>query len=195
MQSLLRKIHIYSGLACFWYLIILGISSLHFNHNFGFMERSGAQIHWNQRTVKIDPGSDDLKVAEAIRDSLSLMGWPFPWEMSRDSTSLQFAMEQPAKRYVIRYGFVDHTVNVTETDKGFWRVFNSLHGAGEIPNGPFMKWWKWYTRATVLIVIFSIVTGLYIWLKSKEEKKTGIIVLSASFSLAILWMVKLFYWG
>ena len=32
------KIHLYGGLVCFWYLIILAISSLDFHHHFNFME-------------------------------------------------------------------------------------------------------------------------------------------------------------
>ena len=196
MQSLLRKIHIYGGLACFWYLIILGISSLNFNHDFDFMEQPGESIHWQQQSMVLDPEYDDMKLAETIRDSLSLMGWPFPWEMWRDSTrSLHFAMEQPAKRYAVTYDFLEHTVNVTETDRGFWHVFNSLHGAGAIPNGPFTKLWQWYTRATVLTVILSIVTGLYLWIKSNGDKKTGLLFVLASTSGAILWMIKLYFLG
>jgi hypothetical protein len=196
MQSLLRKIHIYGGLACFWYLIILGVSSLHFNHDFRFMQPSGATIHWQQQSLRLEPGLDDLKLAEAIRDSLSLIGWPLPWEMWRDSIkSLHFAMEQPAKRYEITYDFVDHVVNVTETDKGFWRVLISLHGAAAVPNGPFTTLWQWYTRTTVFVVILSIVTGVYIWIAGKDEKKTGLLILLTSMSAAILWMIKLYFWG
>jgi hypothetical protein len=195
MQSLLRKIHIYGGLMCFWYLIILGISSLHFNHDFGFMEQWGESTQWPQRSLRLDPKQEDLKLAEAVRDSLSLMGWPFPWEMRRDSTSLYFVMEQPAKRYVITYGFADHYVHVTEIDKGFWRVFNSLHGSGAVPNGPFTKAWQWYTRATVFVVILSIATGIYLWLKSNEERRTGLYVLLAGVSSTVLWMIKLYLWG
>lgn len=195
MQSFLQKIHIYGGLACFWYLIILGISSLQFNHHFEFMRQQGDSIKWQRQVSIVDPVRDNLKLAEAIRDSLNLMGWPLPWEMWRDSTHLYFAMEQPAKRYFIKYTFTSNTANIVETNKGFWHVFNSLHGAGAVPNGPFTTLWQWYTRATVITLILSIVTGIYIYLNTKEEKKAGLIVLFASVGGTLLWMIKLYLWG
>jgi hypothetical protein len=195
MHSLFRKIHIYGGLACFWYLVILGISSLQFNHHFGFMEHSADSTVWESRILPLDPKQDDLKLAESIRDSLSIMGWPLPWRMWRDSASLFFEMEQPAKRYFITYTFDNGTLHVVETGKGFWRVFNSLHGAGKVPNGPFTMLWHWYTRMTILIVILSVFTGIYIWLKSKQDKKTGLALLSLTVSGTIFWMLKLYLWG
>jgi hypothetical protein len=86
-------------------------------------------------------------------------------------------------------------VNVTETAKGFWRVLISLHGAAAVPNGPFTTLWQWYTRTTVFVVILSIVTGVYIWIAGKDEKKTGLLILLTSMSAAILWMIKLYFWG
>jgi hypothetical protein len=195
IQSLLQKIHIYGGLACFWYLIILGVSSLHFNHRFEFMEASGDSIVWESRKVAINPNLEDIKLAETIRDSLSLMGWPFPWEMERDSLTLRFAMEQPAKRYHITYSLANGKTDVVENEKGFWQAFNSLHGGGAVPNGPFTTLWQWYTRGTVCVVLISIIAGFYIWLSSREEKKAGLFILFTSIVVTILWMIKLYLWG
>jgi len=195
MQSLLQKIHIYGGLACFWYLIILGVSSLHFNHHFKFMEHRSDSIVWERQSLAVDESLDDLQLAEAIRDSLSLMGWPLPWEMWRDSAALHFAMEQPAKRYFITYNFAGNEVEVIQRSKGFWNVLNALHGAGSVPNGPFTTLWQGYTRLTVITVILSIITGVYIWLKSKKDKKTGFVILLVSVTGTFLWMIKIYLWG
>ena len=195
MQSILQKIHIYGGLACFWYLIILGISSLQFNHHFEFMQQQSDSTIWEQQISKIDTAHADLRLAEAIRDSLSLMGWPLPWEMWRDSAALHFEMEQPAKRYFITFSFYNNKITIVEKKKGFWPVFNSLHGSGTVPNGPFTTLWQWYTRATVITLIVSIITGIYIWLNTKEDKKTGLIILFVSVTGTLLWMIKLYLWG
>ena len=65
------------------------------------MEQQGDSIVWERQSLRLDGNHDDVKLAEAIRDSLSLMGWPLPWDMWRDSSAIHFAMEQPAKRYFI----------------------------------------------------------------------------------------------
>jgi hypothetical protein len=195
MQSFLRKIHIYGGLACFWYFIILGVSSLQFNHHFKFMEPQRDSIVWESQSIALNDSLDDLKLAEAIRDSLSLMGWQLPWDMWRDSFSIHFAMEQPAKRYFITYTFDSNAAKIVETRKGFWPVFNSLHGAGLVPNGSFTTLWQWYTRAAVIVGIFSIVTGLYIWMESNEDKKSGLLILFICMAGALIWMIKLYFLG
>jgi hypothetical protein len=159
------------------------------------MEPTGDSTVWERRTLAVDPTLNDVQLAESIRDSLSLMGWPLPWRMWRDSISLSFEMEQPAKRYFISYKFSTSALDVVEIDKGFWRALNSLHGAGQVPNAPFTWLWHWYTRAAVLIGILSIITGIYIWLKSSEYKKGGPILLFLTLSGTILWMLKLYIWG
>ena len=195
MQLLLQKIHIYGGLACFWYLVILGVSSLEFNHHFNFMQQHGDSIVWERQSLIQDTSQADLKLAEALRDSLALIGWPLPWDMWRDSSALHFAMEQPAKRYFITYTFASNAAKIVETNKGFWPVFNSLHGSGYVPNGSFTTLWQWYTRGTTIVGILSIITGLYIWIKSKEDKKSNRLILSISMALSIIWMIKLYFLG
>lgn len=196
LRNLVLKIHFYGGLACFWYLIVLGISSLHFNHHFSFMDQAGDPITWTDRILIANHGSDDVTLSDAIRDSLSLIGWPLPWETWRDSTStFHFALEQPAKRYVIDYYFTDHIAYVQETQKGFWRVFNSLHGAGGVPNAPFLQVWNWYTRVTVIAVVLSVFSGIYLWSSGNRNKKSGLYMLVISLAIAILWMIQLYIKG
>jgi hypothetical protein len=148
-----------------------------------------------ERQVELNEAQDDLTLSEAIRDSLSLMGWPLPWEMSRDSMALRFAMEQPSKRYFITYTFDKDLVSVVESRKGFWRVFNSLHGSGYVPNGPFTTLWHGYTRMTAIAGILSIISGIYIWIIGKEGKRSGLIILAVSLAVALSWMIKIYFVG
>lgn len=196
LRSLILKIHLYSGLICFWYLMILGTSSLNFNHHFSFMQSEGHKKTWSDPIHLTNNFTDDLKLSEAIRDSLSLIGWPLPWETWHDSTGIfHFALEHPGKRYVVDYSFNNQVAQVQETPKGFWRVFNSLHGAGAVPNSLFMHAWKWYSRVTVVLVIFSVILGIYLWYDGRRDKKAGWYVLITSLVLSIAWMLQLYLIG
>lgn len=196
MRKLFLKIHLYSGLICFWYLIILGTSSLNFNHHFSFMESQDAVEMWSKKIDIDDNFIDDRFLSETIRDSLSLIGWPLPWETWHDSTGVfHFALQHPGKRYIIDYDFRDQTARVQEGHKGLWRVFNSLHGVGSVPNSWFMHSWKWYTRLTAVLVVFSVLTGIYVWYRSKRDKKSGLFVLAFSVIISIGWMLQLYYFG
>ena len=196
LRKLILKIHLYSGLICFWYLIILGVSSLHFNHQFSFMKGDGGTSRWAQSIQLSNNFPDDLKLSEAIRDSLSLIGWPLPWETWHDSTGVfHFALEQPGKRYVIDYAFTDHKAEVSETAKSFWQVFNSLHGGGSVPNAPFMTFWKWYARTAVVLVVLSVALGIFLWYRGNRDRKTGWYLLISSLLVSIGWMLQLYFIG
>lgn len=196
LRRFLVNIHYFGGLACFWYLIVLGISSLHFNHHFSFIDQPGDSVVWKKSVVFQDSDAKDSDFSEQIRDSLSLIGWPLPWETWYDSTGYyHFVLEHPGKRYVIDYSFQDHTAKVSEFRKGFWRVFVSLHGAGEVPNSAAMDAWHWYTRLTIIVVLISVLTGIYIWLIGKRDKTSGSIVLIFCFLAALSWMAFMYLHG
>ena len=196
MRKLLLKIHLYSGLICFWYLIILGISSLNFNHRFAFMESGNAVETWSEEISVPRNFSDDRYLSESIRDSLSLIGWPLPWETWHDSTGVfHFALQHPGKRYIVDYDFKNRVAYVQEARRGFWGVFNSLHGIGSVPNSWFMDCWKWYTCITTALVIFSVIAGIYLWYRSNRDKRTGLYVILFSAIVSIGWMFQLYYHG
>ena len=196
MRRFFLKIHIYSGLICFWYLIILGTSSLDFNHQFAFMQGDLETEQWTasfpvDKTIK-----DNDALSELIRDSLALIGWPLPWEIRRDTTGIfHFALQHPGKRYVIDYNLNDGTAHVSETPRGSWPIFNALHGMGSVPRSGFMDFWKWYSRLTVVLVVFSVCSGVYLWHRGRREKRSGWYVLLISFGLSLLWMVQLYFIG
>ena len=151
---------------------------------------------WSKPVRLVNNFQDDLLLSETLRDSLSLIGWPLPWETWHDSTGVfHFALEHPGKRYVVDYTFDDQVARVQEIPKGFWGVFNSLHAAGGIPNSTYMHAWMWYVRITVVLVVFSVLLGICIWYDGRRDKKTGWYMLLISLFLSLAWMIQLYYYG
>lgn len=189
MRNKLIKWHLYAGLLCFPYFIIFGISSLNFNHHFSFMQPGKNSSHW-QKQIDIPPYQNDQQFADAVRDSLSLMGWTPPWEIKKDSAGFQFMITHPGKDYVVSAFNNQPIIKVEETPKGFWTVFNSLHGFNEeIPGAPaFINSWGIYSNVAVFVMLFSILSGIYIFSRNKKEKKSGLFILFGclGFSLLIL---------
>lgn len=104
MRAILLKLHLYAGLLCSSYLILFGISSLNFNHHFG---RPAALKVERQRGLNALPAIiDDHRLAEALRDTLGLVGWTLPWETRRsetaDSLYFYFAVNRPGKEYRVQ---------------------------------------------------------------------------------------------
>jgi hypothetical protein len=175
--------------------LIFGFSSLHFNHGFSFAEPQAVESAW-ERAIPLRAFDDNLKAAEAIRDDLGLMGWPLPWRMNRDPQgNLHFDMECPGKSYTIHVFTAENRVRVEERRKGFWPVVNSLHAIMDLPGSSFVRWWGYYTEFCVWAVVFSAVSGVYLWAQSRRERQAGVWVLGLAVGGSFLFMAYVILWG
>jgi hypothetical protein len=179
MRKWMLNIHLYGGLLCAPYLIIFGLSSLQFNHHFSFMTSKSEPVKW-ESPLELESMTNKDAMAESVRDSLGLMGWPLPWQTKRDADGdLEFNMERPGMSYSIHTDLKQHRARIESRSKGFWQVFNSLHALGSVPNSRFTPWWAWYTELCTAFVLFAAVSGIYLWINSKRERRIGMISLLA----------------
>ena len=197
MRKWMLNIHLYGGLLCAPYLIIFGFSSLHFNHHFGFVtSRPEASPRTWVASLAVEPSTNNEAMADSVRDSLGLTGWTIPWKMQRDGEGdLKFDLERPGRSYTIRTQLKNHTAQIEARSKGFWQVVNSLHALGAVPNSKFALWWGGYTEVCTAFVIFAAISGLYLWVNSKRERRVGMITVVAATLLSIVLMVVVVHWG
>lgn len=190
MRNLFLKLHLYAGLLCFPYFIVFGISSLHINHEFSFMQPDPATRQW-QRDVPIRQVADNQLLAETIRDSLGLMGWAPWWEQNRQTRAYTFQVTHPGKQYRIQANLLENRVRVEERSKGFWPVLNSLHFLGEsIPGAPLpINSWQYYQDFSVVVMLFSILSGFYLFVKKRRETLAGLLVLGCCTLFSLLLMI------
>jgi hypothetical protein len=195
VRNLFIQLHLYAGLACFPYFIIFGISSLNINHDFAFMKPSETTIRWQKRLAVPDL-KDNQQLADNMRDSLGLMGWAPYWEQEKGPELYAFTVTHPGKDYTINAFLSQNRVEVTEKSKGFWPVFNSLHFlGGDIPNAPVLiNMWQYYQNLSVVVMLFSMATGIYLFLKRKQERTTGLLFLFGSAGLSFLFMLFVWLW-
>jgi hypothetical protein len=193
MRSFLLKVHIYAGLLCSSYLLIFGISSLNYNHNFG--NPRNEKVAW-ERSLKVVDMEDNMALSEAVRDELGLFGWPLPWEMHReDGGNFRFGLSRPGKHYTIRVLFSENRVRVEETRKGFWAVINSLHALMSVPSSRFMVLWGAYTEFCTWVVLFSAASGVYFWTRRRKERLIGWILLLGGMGTSFFLMFYIWWRG
>ena len=189
MRGWLLKIHLHAGLLCAPGLLVFGLSSLLFNHAFAFVAPPPITLKW-QQAVEVHPEKDNDAMAVSIRDSLGLMGWTLPWKTKRDSAgALVFDIERPGKSYTIRAMPDEAVVRVEERRKGFWQVFNSLHGLTRMPNSGFTPVWGAYSTFCVGYILFAAGSGIFLWVKSRRERMVGLITLTSALLLSLALML------
>jgi hypothetical protein len=193
MRSFLLKVHIYAGLLCSSYLLIFGITSLNYNHNFG--KPRNEKLTW-ERSLKLGDTENDTALSEAVRDALGLIGWPLPWETHRDDYgNFHFGLARPGKHYSIHVLLNEDRVRVEETRKGFWAVVNSLHGPARVPSSSFMVLWGAYTELCTWVVLFSAASGVYLWTRRSGERFIGWVLLGCAAGMSLLLMAYVWWRG
>lgn len=193
MRKWILNIHLYGGLICSSYLILLGLSTFIFNHHLAPDRSKLPEIIW-QRPLTVPVDGDDMEVAAKARDALGLIGWPLPWEMYRESNNdLRFDLARPGKYYTIHLMQDEKLIAVTEKRTGVAAVLQELHGfSGELPAAKFMNIWSAYTEVTTWVVFFSLISGVYLWLKRPRERKAGTLYLAAG--IVGFFIIMLYIW-
>ena len=195
LRKILSKIHIWLGLLCAPYLIIFGFSSLHFNHQFSFIDIAQRTVNWEQ-DISVADTTDDHELAERVRLALDLKGWSPWWEYKHgDDGSFRYKVVRPGKDYTIMLNPGRTHVSVEELRQGPLKVFNRLHALEALPGSAFVKIWPIYTTICVFFVLFAGASGVYFWTRRKNETLIGWILLAGVTGGSLLLMIFVRIWG
>ena len=197
MKNWILKIHLYGGLLCFWYLIIFGTSSLFYQHHFEFMKNKNESKGTSSVNLSLPAAESDSAIAAHLTKELDIAGWYLFWETKRDSlNNFHTRIENPKMSYTIDYNLGTGAAIVGKSYKGIWSIVNALHGfAGRMPNAPLMIFWTWYTYVCVFVVLFSIISGIWLFAVSKSEKRTGWISIASMLAVSIFFMMYIYFNG
>ncbi|WP_149275811.1 PepSY domain-containing protein [Pareuzebyella sediminis] len=176
--------HLYAGLFTAFYVLAFAISSLLLNHD-AKIENTHTTSTW-QAMVDIDPSLSDQDLCLKIRDDLAMIGWPTDWKRENNGI-LNFKIVHQAKESQLSANLSTGKVNVNEVGKGFFATFQALHFfSGKIPNGNlWLRSWQVYQWLTMIIMVISLVSGMWLWIKYVRKKKFIALFIS-------IWALSLF---
>jgi hypothetical protein len=197
IRKWILKIHLYGGLLCFWYLIIFAVSSLQFQHHFEFMKPKLQQEEIQEKKLSIPETENLSDFAKSIQNELHLAGWDLPWKTYRDSSGIFYTeIQNPKAQYKITFDALSSTAKIIKKEKGFWIIMNSLHGfSGKMPNAPLLFFWKIFTYICLIVVTFSIFSGIWLWANRSTDKLFGLLTVSGIVVLSLLLMTYIYLNG
>jgi hypothetical protein len=199
MRRWILNIHMYLALICSSYLIIYGISSLDYNHHWtkiGPADGTNA-TKWEQAITVPPMTVKRAEVPERLRNELGLFGWVVTWKIrtekrGENSRLIAFDIERPGKSYTFNIPPEQNKVVVTESPKSWLSIIRNLHALRLIPNSQFVSTWVVYTELCNVAVLFAAVSGIYLWMFRKRERKMGLILLG--FGLVFSTSLILYIW-
>lgn len=191
----LYAIHIYGGLFCAVYLLIVGVSALNFQHKF-LPEKPTDTLSYT-RNIQFD---DTLKIdtlASYIRSQLGIKGYLPQWEF-RDNKNgrVRFKIQRPARTFEVRLQRNNDLVEISEIHYSTGKILRDLHfGSTKNKLGyPMLDIWSYYAQIAAVLAFLTVATSIWFWFK-KSVKNRGqwvTIVLSSVFSLALMayvWLI------
>jgi hypothetical protein len=189
MRKILLYLHMYGGLIAAVYLILLGISSLQFQHH--FFPDAGPPTTW-ERDVPVHEST--TLTPEYVVDQLGLMGKVNrnSYREDKDGTA-RIDLYRPGRSYAISYTSQGH-VKVSER-RNTWNIVTALHGLTSVPNSRFMTAWGVYTHFATIFGILAAISGIYLFASVKRDRIAGLITLGICGVLAGAWMIFLVYHG
>lgn len=167
----LRSIHLYGGLLCSSYLVVYGISSLLFSHPFARLKREGPVSERIDTLAAPITRDDPGGTARSIASELALVGRIDNAKWQPDSM-LSFSVLRPGYRYSVR-AQESGVVTLSEQRLGVTAVLKGLHDARQYPGSlPLTLWWN-FTHITILVMLFSTVSGILLWIGSGRFALSG----------------------
>jgi hypothetical protein len=169
MRRWLLDLHLYLGLLCLPYVVVFGVSSILLNHG---IERE-ARRAWSTQIAPL-VGVAPEQQAEAARGALGLSGHVLPHTLKPgDDGSLAFRLIRPGRSYDVAVS-AGGEARVRERDGGPLGVVSALHGFSVARGALFERSWSLYTELATAALLFSIASGLGLFLPRPNGRALGL---------------------
>jgi hypothetical protein len=193
----IRAYHLYFGLFISPFIVIFAISVLAFNHPRLLKTQDSAESLNVIRTKldKIPYDTTDLGTAKAILKKLDINGEiDF---ISKNEDQISFPVNLPGLRSGVVVNTHNDSVLITCQPENYLRAMSWLHlmpgqhNAAIRGNSHFMKIWRIIADAVVYVVIFLLLSGVYLWYFVEIRRLPGLyaILLGMIFFAVVLFLV------
>ena len=188
---LIQDLHLYFGLFISPFIIIFGVSVLVLNH-LTFVNNPSANKTFIERKLKINSipyDSTDLGTGKFIGHLLGIEGEIDHVFKGKDNLSI--GIIRPGLETNIKINTVNDSVFIRQARKGglgataYLHKMPGPHLAVFRKNTVFMKIWSVLADATVYLILFLTVSGIFLWYFLKVERKMGFYAISFGLLLFI----------
>jgi hypothetical protein len=103
---------------------------------------------------------------------------------------------RPGKVYDVDVHPGRGSATVTQTRAGVWSLIRDLHGSAVVyPESHLASTWRWYTELCTFVVVAAGVSGVYLWVAGRRERRVGLVVLGAAVAVSVALMLLVTFRG
>ena len=184
-----RDLHLYFGLFISPFLLLFAASVFFLNHAKIVPDRwSTVETFQNvQIPGAIDraEGKDAIARAQAILQQVGVTGEIGFTRFVRQTRHFVFPVSKPGVETNVDVDIDAHIATVSRRPTSVWEAFAYLHkmpGPHNVAirgNWIGTRAWRWFADATIYLVLFITISGIYLWWTLKAERRIGAVLLSA----------------
>jgi len=187
----LRDLHLYFGLFISPFVLMFAASVFYLNH--GKLPDGPARTPEIYRDLRIPEGLDRLKGREAvdrareILPQIDVSGEIGFVRYVATSKHLIFPVSRPWLETTVDVALADGSAEVIRRPTSVWESIAYLHkmpGPHNVAlrgNWVVTQAWRWLADATIYLVLFISISGIYLWWTIRAERVAGLMLLSAGF--------------
>lgn len=188
--SVVRDLHLYLGLFLSPFVLLFAVSVVFLVHRWV----PGAGAVAEKRTVtdislpadfEQLKGREQLAAAHAVFDHLDVHGDIGGVRQIPRDRRFVFTVGLPGRETSVDLNVANRTAAISTRQTGVWDATVYLHkmpGPHNVSvrvNTRFMLIWRWLADATVYLLLFLTLSGVYLWAVLKTERRAGLALLAA----------------
>jgi hypothetical protein len=186
---LARDLHLYFGLFISPFVLLYSVSVLFLVHAW----MPGASRKPTVRTVEgvelpdlayTSNGRDQVDALRPVLDNLTVSGEVNFIRRIPKEHRLVVPVLVPGRETTVDLRFEARTAVITERRTGTWDALVYLHkmpgphNAGIRGNSLYIRLWRWVADATVYLVLFISISGIYLWAVLRAERRIGLALIA-----------------
>ena len=180
----LRKIHLYAGLAILAFVIMYFVTGYPMIHHDWFPRPEPVTVTRTEALSYNGP-ADPAAYSKYLQDTFELRGRPTRARRQQDG-SWQFRYFRPGTFYEAVVAPSGESVRITTRKENIVETmvgFHKLHGYGF--GSIYNVWSVFYDLASFSMIVFAF-TGIYLWYRVTKKKLLGWICLAFSYGYAVV---------
>ena len=184
-----RDLHLYFGLFISPFILLFSASVFYLNH--GKLVPGSEAAPETYRNLQILSGFDRVKGREAVDRAKAILPQVgvageigFLRYVATDR-HLIFPVTKAGSEATVDVDLDAHTAIVKRRPMNFWESLSYLHkmpGPHNVAlrgNWAGTQVWRWLADATIYVLLFISISGLYLWWAIKAERRLGFTLLAA----------------
>lgn len=191
VYSVTRDLHLYVGLFLSPFVVVFAVSVFFLAHAWVPGARDAKATTRTVSDVVFPPDFEQLKARELVDAGQSILRQlgvhgeiNFVRQMPRERRVVLPVM-LPGRETTVDLNVAARTARITSRTTGMWDATILLHkmpgphNAALRGNSTYIAAWRWLADATVYLLLFLTVSGVYLWAVLKAERRIGIALLAA----------------